>query len=95
MFQKSGVFHFASLQGDHLALQTLVEQHKVRAKDERKRKRRAAADSTSAGPLGEKGSLAGQQPEPWEGSHPWRPFNREIDLELGPKQVRNSMQRYI
>lgn len=30
--------------------------------------------------MGKEGAVAGQEQE-WEGSHPWRPFDREKDLQ--------------
>jgi hypothetical protein len=53
-----------------------AQDEKKRRKKERKRK------------AGEGAAAAKDAPdESWVGSHPWRPFDREKDLNIGPKPV--------
>ncbi|BDA44900.1 probable DnaJ homolog subfamily C member 5 at C-terminar half [Coccomyxa sp. Obi] len=62
---------------------TLMEQHKERLKDEKKKKKekkRKAEDSDRGKSEGDK--------DTWDPKvHPWRPFDREKDLNIGPKVV--------
>ncbi|KAK9840458.1 hypothetical protein WJX74_010140 [Apatococcus lobatus] len=52
---------------------TLVEAHQERLQAEKKKRRKEAKEAAKAG-----ATKSGD--ETWEGSHPWRPFDRERDL---------------
>lgn len=56
---------------------TLVEQHQERLK---KKQEKVKKDKASGAP-----SAASAPSADWEGNHPWRPFDREKDLQQGPK----------
>ncbi|EIE21657.1 DnaJ-domain-containing protein [Coccomyxa subellipsoidea C-169] len=59
---------------------TLVEQHKDRLKEEKRKKKKQK--------LEEKSKAKAEPSEDWDpSSHPWRPFDREKDLNMGPKSL--------
>lgn len=47
-------------------------------REERKERKRKAPDA---------GTSEGRASEAWAGSHPWRPFDRDKDLQQAPKKV--------
>lgn len=57
----------------------MQDQEKQKRRSEKKRKAAEDGKPAAAGVGGEDAS--------WVGSHPWRPFDREKDLNIGPKPV--------
>jgi hypothetical protein len=49
--------------------QTLVEKHQEALQKERKKKKKKTGEA--------------KEKEEWEGSHPWKPWDREKDLAIG------------
>lgn len=55
--------------------------------EEEKEKKRAAKAAKKAG----KDVKGGTEKETWEGDHPWRPFDREKDLEIGGSKPKSAL----
>ncbi|KAK9869043.1 hypothetical protein WJX84_007358 [Apatococcus fuscideae] len=70
---------------------TLVEVHQERLQAEKKKKRKEAKDAAKAD------KKAGQQGDgDWEGKHPWRPFDRERDLNssrVAPQNAQDLLKK--
>lgn len=60
----------------------LFSQDEEKQKRRSEKKRKKAEDGSRAS-----GAGAGGEDASWVGAHPWRPFDREKDLNIGPKPV--------